>query len=485
MFLYAKLGLLMGFGGFVLSAYAAVQPFAYVSFVKDADGGSGRTLIVHTKTPGFTYNSAGLQISHPDFSLSGDNRACKVNPQNNWCLFPAKDNAVQSFRVARGTNRVVEKEEIEFQLALNARSQPISVQKIKALAVTPGRIIGYLYGWVEPPKAEDVVAAHYTHVLIAFGLFSTTDPGTINIEAVSGFDLKTYVDELHAVGVKVLLSLGGASTSIPDTTVSFTQAISLAASPNEFIGKFNDSMAKLVTDYGLDGFDFDIESGLNPGLSFSDPTEGCGDGTVYNPNCDIATLSTIINSFHEQSPDSLLTLAPQLANVAATATFASFWGNYASLVMQTAPSLTWVGFQIYNSGCVLGLDGRCYPLESDEDALTAYPDTAVAVAADLLEDWPSNFQPYKSLLTPSQVVLGYASKNGSGASDGSPAAVIPIVKDAIQCLRTGEACRSYTAPNSYPDIGGVFDWTLNFDADNNYAFSKGLYPCVVEGDCSN
>jgi hypothetical protein len=82
-------------------------------------------------------------------------------------------------------------------------------------------------------------------------------------------------------------------------------------------------------------------------------------------------------------------------------------------------------------------------------------------------------------------VLGYTVVNGSGASDGSPPAIISVVKDAIQCLRTGEACGSYTPPNNYPDIGGVFDWTLNYDSTNGYAFSTGLYPCVVEGDCSH
>ena len=494
-----KTSLLLGLSGCALSLFAAApEPLFYVSLVNtDA---LNHTLIVRPKTKR-SYPNLGVRVNHPDFSFANasnngnDSILCKLNPANKFCLFSSAPRVANQFTLSRRANGVRTKEKIDIQLALNAKgSAPLSVQNYRTEAVTPGRIIGYLYGWVSPPPAAEVEAAHYTHVLIAFGLFSMSAPGTINVDALSGFstpDLATYVAELQAQGVKVLLSLGGASTSIPDTTVSFDQAVSLAATPSDFITDFINSMNGLVSTYGFDGFDFDIEAGLNEANSFSDPTEGCLDDTIYNPKCDIAYLSEIINGFHKDSSASLLTLAPQLANVAATPSFTAIWGNYASLAMATASSLEWVGFQTYNSGCVFGIDRNCYPLEGT--TLTSSPDSAVAVATDLLEDWPektstgvvTGFQPYKSGLNPSQVVLGYVSQNAEGASDGSPPAVINVVKDAIQCLRTGEACDSYTPPNTYPDIGGVFDWTLNYDASNSYAFSTGLYPCVVEGDCSN
>lgn len=492
-FLGLKTGLLIGLSTFVLSAMAAEALF-YTSFVKDKDG-EGRSLIIRSNTS-HRYSNLGVSIDHPDFNLLTNNKTCIMNPKNNWCLFPGGYGEPRTFKLARLSNRTVEKENINIRVALNAKNQPISVQKFKLLTITPGRIIGYMYGWEKPPLASEIADAYYTHVLIAFGLFSTSSPGEINIEALSGFggdqpDLKTYVKSLQDKGIKVLLSLGGASTNIPDTTVSFDQAVSLAATPQAFIDKFTASMTFLVDTYGFDGFDFDIEQGLNEALSFTDPTEGCTDGTVYNSKCDIAYLSSVINTFHASSPTQLLTLAPQVPNIAATPSFTAIWGNYAALVMQTAASLEWVGFQTYNSGCAYGIDRECYPLEGT--SLTSSPDSAVAFATDLLEDWPDStpsgvptgFQKYKSLLKPSQVVLGYTVMNGSGASDGSPSAVINVVKDAIQCLRTGDACDNYKPPNTYPDIGGVFDWTLNFDKSNNYAFSRGLQACVLGGDCSN
>ncbi len=86
-------------------------------------------------------------------------------------------------------------------------------------SMPPGRMIGYLYGWEAPPLAAEIALAGYTHVLIAFGLFSTTAYGTIDLGAISGFDLATYIQSLQNNGLKVLLSIGGASTSIPNTTV--------------------------------------------------------------------------------------------------------------------------------------------------------------------------------------------------------------------------------------------------------------------------
>ena len=249
----------------------------------------------------------------------------------------------------------------------------------------------------------------------------------------------------------------------------------------------------MVTTYGFDGFDFDIESGLNAASSFTDPDSGCS-ASVYDSACDISYLASIINTYYNSAPTQLISMAPQLANVAATASFSEVWANYASLIMQTRASLGWVGFQNYNSGTVYGIDGLTYPL--DGVSFTTSPDTAVVVATDLLEDWPQGtvnaFQNYTVCspsdstvcLSPSQVVIGYTVNNGSGVSDGAPAAVTAVTQQAIECLRTGTSCDNYTPPNTYPDIGGVFDWTINYDADNNYAFATDLYPCVVQGNCT-
>ncbi len=165
-------------------------------------------------------------------------------------------------------------------------------------------MIGYLAGWKTPPPAAQIAGAGYTHVLVAFGVFSTSSPGQIT----SAFDTVTpaYVASLKAAGVRVLLSLGGASTSVADTTTDFHNVRVAAASDSAFIATFVSSVQTLMTQFGFEGIDIDIESGLIPV------------GPFNNPTGDIAVLAAILNQLHANNPAILLSLAPQTANIAAS-----------------------------------------------------------------------------------------------------------------------------------------------------------------------
>ncbi|PJD90719.1 MAG: hypothetical protein CK424_08610 [Legionella sp.] len=343
-------------------------------------------------------------------------------------------------------------------------------------STTSGRIIGYLPGWKTPPSAQSLADAGYTHIMVAFGVFSTTTPGAI----VSAFDTVTaeYIQQLHQANIKVILSLGGASTSIPNTTVSFHQILSAAPSAEVFKQTFISSLQQLFSEYGFDGFDIDIEQDFIPS------------GTFTQPQGDIAVLANIINTMYSQNPALLITLAPQVANVSATAGFDKTWGNYASLIMQTYHSLAWVGIQLYNTGCAYGIDQVCY-----SQTETNTPNFSVAMATDLLADWPATledgratgFQPYISYLNPSQVVLGYPAPNASGDSDGRDAVPTSTIIRAIECLKTAAAdatsCGTYLPPKAFGNIGGVFNWEVTYDQNNGFKFAKELKPCVINGIC--
>ncbi|WP_298623671.1 glycosyl hydrolase family 18 protein [uncultured Legionella sp.] len=360
--------------------------------------------------------------------------------------------------------------------------QPLTAtaNAVETITFTPtiaaqGRIITYVPGWKTPPAAQSLATAGYTHVMVAFGVFSTTTPGVI----VPAFDTvtKAYIDSLHNAGIKVILSLGGASSSIANTSVDFHQVLSAAASPAAFQQTFINSLNGLIAQYGFDGFDIDIEHGINAGGSFS------------QPQGDIAVLANIINAMHQQHPNLLITLTPQVANISATSGFDQTWGNYASLIMQTHDSLAWVGIQLYNTGCAFGIDLVCYA------DMPTTPDFSVAMATDLLANWPSmidnrvtGFQPYISYLKPEQIVLGYPAPDASGNSDGSPAKSTVIIKRAIQCLKTATksstSCDTYVPPKAYGAIGGVFNWEATYDQNNNFKFATDLKNCVMNGNCN-
>lgn len=341
---------------------------------------------------------------------------------------------------------------------------------------TQGRLIGYIPGYLPPATAQSLFTAGYTDILVAFGVFSTSAPGTI----VSAFRTVSpeLIQQMKALGIRVLLSLGGASSDIPNTTVSFHQALAAAVSSSAFEAAFIASLESLIAQYGFDGFDFDIEFGLEPG----------GGGTISNPGGDIAVLAKIINQMHTLHPSVLLTLAPQTVNISATSAFGSQSATYSSLIMQTYSALTWVGIQIYNSGTIFGIDGNIYTPRNPNS-----PDASVALAADLLENWPQGpqrfFLPYMSFLNPSQVVLGYLAPNAAGEVDGGPPPIPQsTIKRAIQCLRTGlagpKSCDTYVPPRAYPGLGGVFAWQTYTDQNNNFGFATGLSNCVLNGNCS-
>ena len=330
-----------------------------------------------------------------------------------------------------------------------------------------GKLIAYITGSKPAPAAGDLVNAGYTHIVVAYGVFSTVTPGQI----IPAFVNVTpeYIQSLQTAGIKVLLSLGGPSSNIVNTTTDFHAVLARVSDPQCFIEEFVNSMQDMMRQYHFDGFDMAIEHGLS------------GSGSFTSPTGDIDVLARAMRDLHRKYPTVLLSLAPQMANIAPTQQFLGTSGNYAALVMQTAPILTWVGIQLYNSGAYKGIDGRSYGLDDANS-----PDAYVAMASDLLENWPektrsglsSGFQPYSAYLAPSQVVLGFSVANQQGVSDGVPAANVVTVKRAITCLRTAtvgrNSCRNYIAPRSYPNFGGVSAWELSFDQDNHYRFAKDL-----------
>lgn len=424
---------------------------------------SGLTTATNSVDVAFTPNNGSSAVTKTVSLTNGSGSDTVVLNQN--VIYTVSASAVSGYNASFNPPQVT---------ALNGASESISYAAIPTS--TGGRMIGYLAGWKLPPPASDLANAGYTHILVAFGVFSTTTPGSIT----PAFDTVTasYIASLHAAGIKVLLSLGGASSSVPNTTVDFHTVLASASSPAAFQQTFVQSVKSLVTQYSFDGIDIDIESGL--GVT----------GSMASPTGDVAVLANILNQLHADLPNLLITMAPQTANISATSGLDATWANYAALIMQTYKAITWVGIQLYNTGCMYGIDHVCY----DPNA-TSSPNFSVAMATDLLADWPSQingqpsgFQPYISYLRADQVVLGYPSPNAAGGSDGAPVTPTATIKRAIQCLQSnvagGSSCASYVPPKAYGLIGGVFNWEVSYDQSNQFKFARDLKTCVSTGTCT-
>lgn len=268
------------------------------------------------------------------------------------------------------------------------------------------------------PPAYDLVAVSFAD--------ATGNPGEVRFAVdpqlageLGGYtddDLAADVATLHVRGTQVVLSVGGQNGTV---------AVNDAASADRFATSVKAAMDR----FGFDGVDIDLENGVNP--------------------------TWMADALHRlaaaSGPGFVLTMAPQTIDVQSTG------GSYFALALATQDILTTVHTQFYNSGTMLGCDGKVYA-QGTVDFLTA-------LACIQLENG----------LRPDQVALGLpASPRGAGGGAVAPSVVV----DALNCLASGTSCGSFHPPRTYPGIRGAMTWSVNWDQVNGYAFANTVGPAL-------
>ncbi|MGV9338513.1 chitinase [Streptomyces sp. NPDC003688] len=266
-------------------------------------------------------------------------------------------------------------------------------------------------------KLTDVPSS-YDIIAVAFA-DATSTPGavTFNLDSagLNGYTVDQFKADIRAkqtAGKKVIVSVGGETG-----TVSVNDSNSAA--------NFANSVYSLMQTYGFDGVDIDLENGLNP---------------TY--------MSQALRSLSSKAGSSLIiTMAPQTIDMQSTS------GSYFQTALNIKDILTVVNMQYYNSGSMLGCDGKVYS-QGSVDFLTA-------LACIQLEGG----------LSPSQVGLGLpASTRGAGSGYVSPT----IVNNALDCLTQGTACGSFKPSKTYPSLRGAMTWSTNWDATAGNAWSGSV-----------
>ncbi|MFF0592848.1 chitinase [Streptomyces antibioticus] len=270
-------------------------------------------------------------------------------------------------------------------------------------------------------KISDV-PAQYDIIAVAFA-DATATPGavTFNLDSagLGGYTVDQFKADIRAkqaAGKKVIISVGGETGTV---------AVNSSASATNFAN----SVYSLMQTYGFDGVDIDLENGLN---------------ATYMPQA-LRSLSA------QAGPSMILTMAPQTIDMQSTS------GAYFQTALNVKDILTVVNMQYYNSGSMLGCDGKVYS-QGSVDFLTA-------LACIQLEGG----------LAPSQVGLGLpASTRGAGSGYVSPT----IVNNALDCLAKGTNCGSFKPSRTYPDLRGAMTWSTNWDATAGNAWSNAVGPHV-------
>ncbi|MBC2868291.1 chitinase [Streptomyces mexicanus] len=265
------------------------------------------------------------------------------------------------------------------------------------------------------PSAYDIIAVAFAD--------ATTTPGavgfTLDSAGLGGYTVDQFKADIkakQAAGKKVIVSVGG-----QNGTVSVNDATSAA--------NFANSVYSLMQTYGFDGVDIDLENGLN---------------ATY--------MSQALRALSAKAGPSLITtMAPQTIDMQSTS------AGYFQTALNIKDILTVVNTQYYNSGSMLGCDGKVYS-QGTVDFLTA-------LACIQLEGG----------LAPSQVGLGVpASPSGAGSGYVSPT----VVNNALDCLTKATNCGTFKPSKTYPDLRGAMTWSTNWDAAAGNAWSNTVGPHV-------
>lgn len=266
------------------------------------------------------------------------------------------------------------------------------------------------------------VQSQYDIIAVAFA-DATTTPGavsfTLDSAGLGGYTVDQFKADIkakQAAGKKVIISIGGQNGTI---------SVSDSASATNFAN----SVYSLMQTYGFDGVDIDLENGLN---------------ATY--------MSQALRSLSAKAGASLvITMAPQTIDMQSTS------NGYFQTALNIKDILTVVNMQYYNSGSMLGCDGKVYS-QGSVDFLTA-------LACIQLEGG----------LAPSQVGLGLpASTSGAGSGYVSPS----IANNALDCLAKGTNCGSFKPSKTYPGLRGAMTWSTNWDASAGNAWSNAVGPHV-------
>ena len=304
-------------------------------------------------------------------------------------------------------------------------------------------LIGYWHNWNDssaPYIPLDQIDSRYTIICVSFAVPTSASNMTMQFvpEGVSQSAFISQIQALQNQGKKVVLSIGGATTSISLNNNSNRDA-------------FINSMTAILNTYGFDGIDIDIEHGNSILAS----------GTIANPtSVDCINLIYAINQiktnyFSFFNRNMMLTFAPETAYVqGGMSAYGGIWGGYLPLLNALRNDLNYVHVQLYNSGSVYGIDGNIYTQGT--------ADFIVALTEALIQGFATSGGQFQGLPA-NKVVVGLpACSNAAGGGYVNPT----VVEDALNyLLGVGPNPGAYilTQAGGYPNLGGMMTWSINWD----------------------
>ena len=341
-------------------------------------------------------------------------------------------------------------------LSLLAFTLLFSLQTLKAQSLPYPALVGYWENWSS--LSLTAVDSKYNVIIVAFPLpaagtdynFTQLDKGPHNTSS-----FKSAITTLQGQGKKVLLSIGGATVPI---------YLDNATEKNTFVS----SIGTMLTTYGFDGIDIDLESSS---MDFQNvKMTGNTDAGLLNM---ISAIQSILSNYQTaKGKRCLLTAAPEVMYCQGgykTPYYKS--GAFLPIIEALKNDFDLVQVQLYNVGQgITALDNTDY-YEATVDFIVSMTEMMIkGFTATELSGGSGTF----SGLPERKVAVALPACTGAAGSGYTSAA---MQKQAIDYLRgVGSKPGSYTLKTvgGYPNLGGMMTWSINADKDcsaGSYGFA--------------
>jgi chitinase len=342
----------------------------------------------------------------------------------------------------------------------------LSFTSLKVHAQLGSRVVvGYFHNWnaAQAPyiRLRDV-NPKYNVINIAFATPVSASDMTMTFAPTqqTKAEFISDIQALQAQGRRVQISIGGADAPVELKTT---------ADKDKFVA----SMKSIVTEYGFNGYDIDLEGTSvildNGDNNFKTPT------TPKIVNL-IAASRELVTYFRGQGKDFWLTSAPETQYVqGGYGNYGTAFGGYLPVLYGLRDILTFVHVQYYNTGSQVALDEKVYS--------QATADFVVSMTDMLLRGFPvaRNSANIFPALREDQVAFGLPATNTGAAPAGGyvpPAELNKALNYLVKGISYGS---QYVLPKSYPGLRGIMTWSVNWDkttgdawVNNAYAFFSGL-----------
>jgi chitinase len=326
-------------------------------------------------------------------------------------------------------------------------------------------VVGYFQNWnisSSPYIRLRDVNSKYNVINVAFATPVSASDMTMTFAPTqqTKAEFISDIQALQAQGRKVLISIGGADAPVELKTTADRD-------------KFVASMKAIVTEYGFNGYDIDLEGNSvildNGDTNFKSPT------TPKISNL-ITASRDIVTFFRGQGKDFWLTSAPETQYVqGGYGNYGTAFGGYLPVLYALRDILTYVHVQYYNTGSQVALDDKVYA-QSSADFIVTMTDMLLRgfpVARNTANVFPA--------LREDQVAFGLPATNTGAAPAGGYVSNADVTKALNYLVKGISYGSSYVLPKSYPGLRGIMTWSVNWDkttgdswVNNAYSFFSGL-----------